>query len=511
MNSILLIIIVISVIALAVGSILGYFARQSIARKQADTIETTLQKKIAHAKKTSEQLVSRAEEKSSQIVKDAKKDVESQRRGFFNAEKALLKRENILGNKVTKLEEKEADFNQKVEKLRQIKTNLEKFKDEAVENLERISKLSKTEAKKELLDAVEKDCKMDILGKMRKLEEEGNDKYNNKAKEILASVIQKCALSQAQDLTTTTINLPSDDIKGRIIGKEGRNIKTLEKLTGVEIIVDETPEAVVISGFDPVRRYTAKNALEKLIQDGRIQPAKIEEMVEKAEEEIAVQIKEAGERAAYDTGIIDLDPKLVQLLGRLLFRTSYGQNVLLHSIEVSHLAAGLASELGLDAKIAQKAGLLHDIGKAVDHQIQGSHVEIGIKILEKFKIEKEIIDAMKAHHEEYPAESLEAVLIQTADQISGARPGARKDTLENYLKRLGELEGIALSFKGVNKAYAIQAGRELRVFVKPDEIDDYGAKKLSKEIAGKIQEELKYPGEIKVIVFRESRIVEYAR
>jgi ribonuclease Y len=312
-------------------------------------------------------------------------------------------------------------------------------------------------------------------------------------------------------LTTTTVALPSDEIKGRIIGKEGRNIKTLEKLTGVEIIVDETPEAVVISGFDPVRRQIAKNALEKLIQDGRIQPARIEEMVLKAEKEIAQQIKEAGERTVYDVGILDLDPKIIQLLGRLRFRTSYGQSVLLHSIEVAYLSGALASELNANVKIARKAGLLHDIGKSVDHQIQGSHVDIGIKILEKFKVEKEVIDAMKAHHEEYPAETIEAVIVQVADQISGARPGARKDTLENYLKRLEDLEGIALTFSGVQKAYAIQAGRELRVFVRPEEIDDFESKKLARDIANKVQEELRYPGEIKVIVIRENRIIEYAR
>jgi len=349
------------------------------------------------------------------------------------------------------------------------------------------------------------------LEKIRKLEEAGFEKYEKKAKEIVALAIQKYALSQAQELTTTTVNLPNEEIKGRIIGKEGRNIRTLEKLTGVEIVVDETPEVVMISGFDPIRRQIAKTALEKLIQDGRIQPARIEETVQKVESDIVSQIKKAGEKAVYDTGIVDLNPKIVQLLGRLRFRTSYGQNVLLHSIEVSHLAATLASELGANSRVAQKAGLLHDIGKAVDHQIQGSHTDIGIKILEKFEVEKEIIDAMKSHHEEHPAETLEAILVQAADQISGARPGARKDTIENYLRRLEELEGIALSFSGVEKAYAIQAGREIRIFVRPGEVDDLIAKKLAREVANRIQEELKYPGEIKVTVIRENRAVEYAR
>ncbi|MFQ5722632.1 MAG: ribonuclease Y, partial [Candidatus Aminicenantales bacterium] len=367
------------------------------------------------------------------------------------------------------------------------------------------------EAKKELLESLEKEYQQEILEKMRKLEERGLEKYQKKAKEIVALAIQKCALSQAQELTTTTVHLPNEDIKGRIIGKEGRNIRALEQAAGVEVVVDETPEVVMISGFDPIRRQIAKTALEKLIQDGRIQPARIEDTVRQKESEIVSQIKEAGERAVYDTGIVGLEPKIIQLLGRLRFRTSYGQNVLLHSMEVSHLAAGLASELKANVRVAQKAGLLHDIGKAVDHQIQGSHTDIGMRILEKFGVEKEVIDAMKSHHEEYPAESLEAVLVGVADQISGARPGARKDTLENYLKRLEELEGIATSFDGVDKAYAIQAGREIRIFVRPEEVDDLGAKKIAREIAKRIQEELKYPGEIKVTLIRENRVVDYAR
>jgi len=499
------------VFALVIGAALGYFARQSIARKKADTIETTLQKKISQVKKDAEEITSRAREKAVQIIEKTKRDVTSQRRELFSAEKLLLKRQNTLEGRILNLEEKERKFCEKVEKLKKIKEALENLKQGTLKNLERISGLSKEEAKKELLEEFEKEYQKEILEKVRKLEEAGLEKYEEKAKKIIASAIQKYALSQAQELTTTTVSLPNEEIKGRIIGKEGRNIRTLERLTGVEIVVDETPEAVMISGFDPIRRQIAKISLEKLIQDGRIQPARIEDTVQKVESEIASQIKEAGEKAIYDTGIVGLDPRIVQFLGRLRFRTSYGQNVLLHSIEVSHLAAALASELGVDSKIARKAGLLHDIGKAVDHQIQGSHTDIGIKILEKFGVEKEIIIAMKSHHEEYPAESIEAVLVQAADQISGARPGARKDTLENYLKRLEELEGIALSFSGVEKAYAIQAGREIRIFVKPGEIDDLTAKKLAREVANRIQEELKYPGEIKVTVIRENRAVEYAR
>ncbi len=505
------ILILIGVFTLAIGSVLGYFARQSIARKRADTIETTLQKKISQVKKEADEITSKAREKAVQIFEEAKKERETQHREFFKTEKLLLRRENVLAEKSSRFEEKEAEFLEKVQKLREIKAGLEDLKQEAVKNLERVSKLSKEEAKKELFEDLEKEEEKEIIEKMEKLERTGFEKLENRAKEILALAIQKCAFSQAQEITTTTVALPNEEIKGRIIGKEGRNIRALEQATGCEIVVDETPEAVMISGFDPVRRYIAKIALEKLIHDGRIQPARIEDTVKAVETEIASQIRAAGEKVVYDTAVVDLDPKLVQLLGRLKFRTSYGQNVLLHSLEVCHLAAALASELGADIKVARKAGLLHDIGKAVDHQIQGSHTDIGIKILEKFGVEKEVINAMKSHHEEYPAESLEAVLVQAADQISGARPGARKDTLENYLKRLEELEGIALSFKGIEKVYAIQAGREVRVFVKPGEVDDLGAKKLAREIANRIQDELRYPGEIKVTLIRENRIVEYAK
>lgn len=335
--------------------------------------------------------------------------------------------------------------------------------------------------------------------------------YQDKAKEIISMVIQKCAVPQSQEITTTTVSIPSDEAKGRIIGKEGRNIKTLEKLTGVEIIVDDTPEAVLISGFDPIRRQIAKMALEKLVKDGRIQPARIEETVSWAESEIVKQVKEAGELAVYEAGIVGLDPKLIQLIGRLRFRTSYGQNVLVHSVEVSFLAAGLAAEIGANSLICKKAGLLHDIGKALDHQVEGPHAEIGARTLEKFGVEKEVIQAVRSHHEEHPYESIEDVLVQTADAISGARPGARKDNLENYLKRLGELEDIANSFAGVEKSYAIAAGKEIRIFVRPEEVDDLQARRIAKEIAARIQEELKYPGEVKVNVIRESRATEYAR
>ncbi|PIV10218.1 MAG: ribonuclease Y [Candidatus Portnoybacteria bacterium CG03_land_8_20_14_0_80_41_10] len=507
----LLIPLIVGIVAISLGSILGYYARQSIAKRNYRTIEARLQKKISQAKTQTEEILAAATKEANQILEATKKETDERRTALFKTERVLLQRENILENKLSTFESEERAFQEKVRKLREIKESLEGFKTEALEKLERISGLPREEAKKELLENLEKEYQKEILEKMRRLESQGQEQFERKAKEILAQAIQKFALSQAQEITTTTVPLPSEEIKGRIIGKEGRNIRTLEKLTGVEIIVDETPEAVVISGFDPIRRQIAKTALEKLIQDGRIQPARIEEKVEVAQREIASQIREAGEQAIYDTGLVGFDPKLVQLLGRLRFRSSYGQNVLLHSIEVSHLAAALAAEIGANSSVCKKAGLLHDIGKAVDQQVEGSHTDIGIKILEKFGVEKEVIDAMKSHHEEYPYQSVEAVIVQAADQISGARPGARKDTLENYLRRLGDLENIALSFPGVEKAWALQAGREIRVFVKPEEVDDFSAKKLAREIADKIQEELKYPGEIKVNLIRENRVIEYAK
>ncbi len=507
----LFILLIVGVVTLAVGSVLGYYARQSIAKKQAGTLEAKLQKKVEKAREISDGILSETKKKSEEILEGAKKEVDSRRYELFKTERLLLKRENVLDQKLSNFERSQKEFEAKIEKLKAIKESLENLRQEALENLERISKLPREEAKKELLQNLEKEYQQEILEKIKELEKEGWERYENKAKELLAIAIQKFGLSQAQEITTTSLNLPSEDIKGKIIGKEGRNIRTLEKLTGVEIIVDETPEAVVISGFDPIRRQIAKTALEKLIKDGRIQPARIEEQVQTAEAEIVKQIREAGETAVYDVGLIGLNPKLIQLLGRLKFRTSFGQNVLLHSIEVAHLATALASEIGVDPLVCKKAGLFHDIGKAVDQQVEGSHVDIGIKILEKFGVEKEVISAMKSHHEEYPAETIEAILVQTADQISGARPGARKDTLENYLKRLGELENIALEFPGVEKAWALQAGREIRVFVKPEEINDLAARNLAKAIANRIQEELRYPGEIKVNVIREMRVTEYAK
>ena len=503
--------IIVAVLALAIGAVSGYLARQSIARKKIGTIEEKLQKLITQAKIESDNIISEARNKAQNHIETVQKETEQRRQEIFRAEGILLKRESLLEGRIDQMEKRDEVFNEKVEKLKEVKQNIENLEAKTKMELERVAGLSIKDARQELLNKVENDSQMEILEKMKKLEEEGRDRFERKAKEILSDVIQKQALSQVQEITTTTVALPSDEIKGRIIGKEGRNIKTLEKMTGVEVIIDETPQALVISGFDSVRRQIAKTALEKLIQDGRIQPARIEDEVLKAEAEIVKQIKEAGENAVFETGLLGFDPKLVQLLGRLKFRTSYGQNVLLHSMEVAYLAAGLAAEVGVNIQVAKKAGLMHDIGKAVDQQIEGSHVDIGIKILEKFNVDPEVVSAMKSHHEDYPYGSIEAVLVQTADQISGARPGARKDTVENYLKRLGDLEALATSFAGVEKAWALQAGREIRVFVKPEEIDDLAAKKMAKDIAERIQEELRYPGEIKVNLIRELRVTERAR
>ncbi len=358
---------------------------------------------------------------------------------------------------------------------------------------------------------MEEQYRDDLIQKLRKLESENKEEIDRKAREILTMSIQRYAGSHIADATTTIVSLPSDELKGKIIGKEGRNIKTIERLTGVDIIIDDTPETLVISGFDPVRRQIAKLALEKLIADGRIHPARIEEMVEKAKAEINEKIKEAGEAALFETGTGMADPKLVYLLGRLAFRTSFGQNVLLHSIEMTHVSGMLAAEIGADVMVAKKGALFHDIGKAVDHEVQGTHVEIGRKILQKFSMDERVIRAMESHHEEYPYSTLESRIVQAADAISAARPGARRDTVEIYLKRLEDLERIAGSFEGVEKSYAIQAGRELRIFVTPTKIDDLAAMQLARDIAKKVEAEMKYPGEIKVNVIRETRAIEYAR
>lgn len=497
--------------SLMVGSFLGYFARQSIAKRKADTLEATLHKRLSEAKEKADRILIKSKKQAKRIIEEAEAEERERKRELIKTERFLREKESGLEKRSEQLIKKERSVLERVKELRETKETIKDLRRKAERKLEELSGLSKGKAKKELLNRVEEECSAEVLDKIRRLEEEGERRYERKAKEILVSVIQRQALSQVQELTTSVLALPNDEIKGRIIGKRGRNIKVLEQLTGTEIVVDDTPETVVISAFNPIRRQIAKLALEKLVRDGRIQPAHIEKEVKEAEEQIKVLIKKAGEQAVFQTGILGLNPKIIQLLGRLHFRTSYGQNVLSHSIEVSQLAGALAGELDADIDICKRAGLLHDIGKAIDHQVEGSHVEIGIKILQRLGEPEEIINAMKSHHGDYKAETIEAVLVQVADQISGARPGARKENLEDYLMRLRNLEKMAHSFSGIADAYAIQAGRELRVFVKPEEINDLQARKLARELAAKIQQELKYPGEIKVTVIREKRVVEYAK
>lgn len=501
----------VGLVALVAGGVIGYYIRQSIARKRAGTIEAELQKRIVQTRQTAEEIMSKAKEKAEETEKKSTADLEERQKVLIKAENRVFKKEEDLDSREKQIKDKEGEVASEAEKQKKLRENLEEIRSEAINKLERVAGLNREQAKAELLDKVEQEYSAEVLERMRKLEERGTEQYEKKAKEIIATAVQSYALPQVQEITTSSVVLPSEEIKGRIIGKEGRNIRAFEKAAGVELIVDETPGLVIISSFNPVRREIAKIALEKLLRDGRIQPARVEQEIEKAEQEVNKKVREAGEAAVYETGVLDLPEKLVMVLGRLQYRTSYGQNVLSHSIEVSHLSAALAAEIGLNVALCKKAGLLHDIGKALDYKIEGSHTDIGAKILEKFNIDPAIISAMRSHHEEYPYESPEAMIVQAADQISGARPGARKDTLENYLKRLEELEDIANSFAGVEKSFAIQGGRELRVFVKPKEVDDLTAHKVAREIAQKIQQELKYPGEIKVMLIRESRIVEYAK
>lgn len=499
------------ILALAFGAILGYWARQTIAKKQVHTAEGRASKVLEEATQKSQEITLEAKNKAVTILEEARKKEQDRENQIIRTEERLGKREEILDKKMEEFDRGRVMLEKKAEEIRRIKKEVEEARRQELKRLEKIAGLGKEQAKKILLQLTEEENREYLAKKMKEMEMADREELDKKARDIMTQAIQKYAGSHAAEVTTTTVSIPSDEVKGRIIGREGRNIKALERLTGIEIIVDDTPEAIVISGFDPIRREVAKIALEKLIVDGRIHPAKIEEAVEFAKSEVNNKIREAGEAAAYDVGIAGLDPKLIHILGRLRYRTSFGQNALLHSLEVAHLSGAMASELGGDVFLAKKAGLLHDIGKAVDHEVQGTHVEIGIKILEKFGIGKDTINTMRSHHEDYPFENLEGIIISAADAISASRPGARKDTLENYLKRLEELETVANSFPAVEKSYAIQAGREIRVFVKPEEVDDLAAIKLTRAIADKIEKELKYPGEIKVNVIREMRVTEYAR
>ncbi|MCX6766950.1 MAG: ribonuclease Y [Candidatus Moranbacteria bacterium] len=501
----------IGILALAAGSVLGYFARQSIAKKQLGTAEGKINKMTQEAEEKSRLSLIEAKNRAVEVLEEAKKEEKQRQEQIYRLEKRLEGREENLDKKLDELEKEKNHLISKADEIKRIRKETDAARQEELKRLEKIAGLSREEAKKILLQLAEEQNRGILAERIKKMEREGQDELDKKARNIMSMAMQRYAGSHAAETTTSTVAIPSDELKGRIIGREGRNIKTLERLTGIEVIVDDTPEAIVLSGFNPVRREIARIALEKLITDGRIHPTRIEEAIVFAKAEVNNKIKEAGEAAAYDVGVAGLDPKLIQLLGRLRYRTSYGQNVLLHSLEVAHLSGALAAELGANVSLAKKAGLLHDIGKAIDHEVQGTHIEIGVNVLKKFGIGQDVIDAVKSHHEDYPFESNEAMIIAAADALSASRPGARKDTLEDYLKRLGDLENVAQSFPEVEKTYAIQAGREIRVFVKPDKIDDLGAVKLARSIADKIEQELKYPGEIKVNVLRETRAVEIAR
>lgn len=509
MNIITLVLIFVA--TLSCGSAGGYLLRKSLAARKKETAEAKAKEMIEEAKRKEKELHLKAKDKALEIIESAKKEEQERRDRLIKLEEGLSSRERNLDHRFNQFEQKQNQLETDKTKINNIKKQLADIKRKQLATLEKVAKLTQAKARDVLLEMVEKDMKDKILQRIEKLKKIEKAEADKNAQNIIGDAIQRYAASVASETTTSTVTLPSDDMKGRIIGREGRNIKRIEELTGVEVVVDDTPGAIVISAFSPIRRQVAKRALENLISDGRIHPSKIEEAVIKAKKTLATEIKEAGEVAVFDLGIADFDPKLIQLLGRLKYRTSFGQNVLDHSIEVANFSALIAEQLGTNVQLAKKAGLLHDIGKAVDHEIEGTHIEIGRNILKKFGISEELIHAMECHHGDVEPRSVEAMIVTAADAISAARPGARKDSYENYLKRLEELENVANSFEGVEKTYAIQAGREVRVFVKPEDIDDLAAVKLAQQIADKVENDLKYPGEIKVNVIRETRAIEFAR
>lgn len=494
-----------------VGTIIGYFLRWIVSLGKKGSMELTIKQTMLEAKTQAQKIVEEAEKKAESLMFDAKEDVKNREISMKKLEDRLIKKDELIDKRQADVDREAENIKEKISEVKDLKGKVKELEVKAEGELARIARLTEDQAKTELIAAIESKYGEDFLVRMQKLEREGNDRLDRKAKDILATAIQRLAASTAGDIMTTNVPITSEDIKGKIIGKEGRNIRSLERAAGVEIIIDDTPGMITISGFDPVRRHIAKYALESLMADGRIQPAKIEDTVEKAKGEVNKIIKEKGEQAAYEAGVFNLDPRIISILGRLHFRTSYGQNVLQHSLEMAHIAGMLAEELDADVLVAKAGALLHDIGKALDHEVVGTHVDIGRRILEKFGADPRIIKAMQSHHEEYPYETLESIIVQTADAISGGRPGARRDSVENYLKRLADLEAIANSFEGVEKSYAIQAGRDIRVFVNPEKISDLEAKRIAQEIARRVEKELKYPGEIKVNVIRETRVIEYAR
>lgn len=508
MNTILMTLAVL--VSLGGGVLVGYVLRKKLAQAEANSLEAKAEKLLIEAKNKQQELLLTAKEKAGQVLDEAKREEKQLRQELRGIQERLERRESTFDQKLLEFQDKEQKLQDKIERVKQIKEEVESVKNLQQQKLQQIGELTKDDAKMELMGLVEEESKSDLMSRILKLEKESTEVYEDKARQILTDAIQRCASSHAAETTATIVNLPSEEMKGRIIGKEGRNIKTLEKLTGCELIIDETPESIIISGFSPIRREVARIALEKLIADGRIQPARIEEFVERSKQELSLEIKKAGEEALYKMGITGIDPKLITIVGRLKYRTSYGQNIMNHSTEVGYLAALIAAELGLDEAKAKKCGFFHDIGKSVDQETQGSHPEIGYMILKKFNMDEDVCQAALTHHHDKPYNIYSSV-AKAADAISGARVGARRDTYEQYITRLEDLEKTASSFPGIEKVYAIQAGREVRVFVKPNEIDDYAAYQLAKDIAHKIEQELKYPGEIRISLIRETRVVEYAR
>ena len=503
--------LLLALLAASAGIGFGYLLRLLISLGKKGSLELDIKQMELSSKEEAQRILSEAETQAEEIIQQTQKEFKEREDRVKKTEDRLVKKEEFLDKRTLDLDKEALHVKEKAAEVVSLREKAEALVEARQAKLSKVAGLSSSDAKNELLRTIQKEAEEDLLIRMQRLETEGEERLEARAKEILSTAIQRLAISTASAMMGTTVSLPSDELKGKIIGKEGRNIKAFERATGVEVIVDDTPNSITLSSYDPVRRAVAKLALDNLILDGRIQPAKIEEFVEKAVSETNKIIKEKGEEAAIECEVYNLDPKLVSILGRLYFRSSYGQNVLDHSIEMSHLAGMIARELGADVPTARAGALLHDIGKALDHEVSGTHVDIGRRILAKFNISEDIIKAMQSHHEEYPYETVESIIVQTADAISGSRPGARRDTAERYLKRLGDLEAIALSFEGVEKAYALAAGREVRVFVLPDKVSDLEAQKMARDIAIRIEDELKYPGEIKVNVIRENRAIEFAR